>query len=306
MSNLPARPRWYPIPTGNHDRDETDRRVLDMIYAEQDGRTNVSQALARQAQENQSLKASVAKLVAFVGSLKGFGAISEAQQITSTFVLTPVNASGTPASNPLSNSGANTTISVASTVWTFPPAVGGSVTYNSGSTDPGGIGTWYVYADDPFFQGGAVTYHATGTNPVVTGAEGRVYFGKITIVTGTGSTGGGGGGGACWAGDTLIQTPDRGNVSISALTFDDKVVTLGGVGYVENVIEHAYQGIVVTLPSGARATPTHHVLCGSEWAPVGLLYLNRSDFTGSVFNLEIDGDPSYVLADGTVAHNALK
>ncbi len=308
MSNLPARPRWYPIPTGNHDRDETDRRVLDMIYAEQDGRTNLSQTLVRQAQENQSLKASVSKLVAFVGSLKGYGAISENQQIANTKVLTPVNAAGTPTSSGyLTQSGTSTQINVATTSWQFPTGI---VVYNSGSVDPGTYGTFYITVSDPYFRGGNVTYAATLFNPNLTDAEGLLYFGQITTTSAGGGTGGsagsgGGGGGPCVTPDTLIQTP-KGNVAISQLQPDDQVITLSGKGWVEQVLTHNFSGPIATLPSGVRITANHCLLYDALWVPAGLVYLGRADYTGPVHNLELEGDHTYILSDGTILHNALK
>jgi len=74
----------------------------------------------------------------------------------------------------------------------------GTVAYNSGSIT--GLSTntvYYVYADDPDYAGGAVTYLST-TNPLtVTAGNGRYYLGKITTPAGGGggTSGGGGGGG---------------------------------------------------------------------------------------------------------------
>lgn len=73
----------------------------------------------------------------------------------------------------------------------------GTVAYNAGEiTGLAFSTTLYVYADDPDYGGGAVTYVAT-TNPnLVTAGNGRYYVGKvITPANGAGSTGGGWGGG---------------------------------------------------------------------------------------------------------------
>jgi len=71
----------------------------------------------------------------------------------------------------------------------------GSVSYNSGSVDPGGFGTFYIYADDPTFAGGAVTYQSSVTPVDQTANNGRVLFGKITTASGSAKTGGGNTGG---------------------------------------------------------------------------------------------------------------
>lgn len=77
----------------------------------------------------------------------------------------------------------------------------GTVAYNSGSIT--GLSTstiYYVYADDPSYEGGAVTYLATTNANTVTAGNGRYYLGKITTPAGggggtSGGFGGGGGGG---------------------------------------------------------------------------------------------------------------
>lgn len=115
------------------------------------------------------------------------------------FDLTPINTSGQPrqTTSPLTQaSSASHQINIGATTWQFGD---GQVSYNSGSVDPGSFGTWYIYADDPTFSGGAVAYQAT-QNPYDTIAvNGRLYFGQITTVNGsvaTGTGGGTGGGGA--------------------------------------------------------------------------------------------------------------
>lgn len=94
-------------------------------------------------------------------------------------------------SNPLSQDGTTTNILVASSTFQFGF---GTVVYNSGSVDPGAYGNHYVYADDPTYAGGAVTYLATNSLPVLTAADGRITFGKILTVAGGGGAGTGSGG----------------------------------------------------------------------------------------------------------------
>jgi hypothetical protein len=76
----------------------------------------------------------------------------------------------------------------------------GQVSYNSGAVDPGSLGLKFVYADDPIFAGGAVTYQSTDSLDVLNAANGRVSFGKITTAGGGGGSGSGGGGGCPLAG----------------------------------------------------------------------------------------------------------
>jgi hypothetical protein len=74
----------------------------------------------------------------------------------------------------------------------------GTVSYNSGSINTLPFGTsYYVYADDPTFAGGAVTYVATTALENVVAGSGRYYVGKILVgVGGTSQNQSGGGGGS--------------------------------------------------------------------------------------------------------------
>jgi hypothetical protein len=96
--------------------------------------------------------------------------------------------------SPLSNDGASTTISVAS----FSVQYGfGTLSYNSGSIDPGSFGKYGVYFDDPLYSGGVVVFHADTSASILTATDTRVVVGYITTVNGVGhvGTGGGNGGG---------------------------------------------------------------------------------------------------------------
>jgi hypothetical protein len=80
----------------------------------------------------------------------------------------------------------------------------GTVSYNSGSIAGLAVSTlYYVYTDDPDYDGGSVTYYAT-TNPDNLIAQGRYYVGFLTTPAALGSavqTGGGAGagvGGSRW------------------------------------------------------------------------------------------------------------
>lgn len=114
---------------------------------------------------------------------------------TSSFFTNAVDNLGLPLTNPLSQSGTSTTILVASTTWQFG---GFTVSFNSGSVDPGAFGTYNVFADDPQYNGGAITYmFAVPGSADTVKKRGRFFFGQITTVSGGGGggTGGGNGGG---------------------------------------------------------------------------------------------------------------
>jgi hypothetical protein len=129
------------------------------------------------------------------GGKRGFVALDTNNRLADSFRNTAVNVSNTPTSaTTLSNNGVATVINIAASTNKFGP---GNVSYNSGSVDPGIFGTYYVYADDPTFAGGAVTYQFSTDISVLTAAEGRIPFGKIITAFGAPGTGGGhdGGGG---------------------------------------------------------------------------------------------------------------
>lgn len=133
--------------------------------------------------------------------LTGANAVGEFDEVKvarmqTAFEVTPINTAGTPTSTTglcAQHSAGSTQIDVSSSTWQFGD---GQVSYNSGTANPGVLGTYYVYADDPGFNGGAVTYVATTTPSDSNAANGRMFFGKIVLAAGTAtSTGGGSGGG---------------------------------------------------------------------------------------------------------------
>lgn len=106
-------------------------------------------------------------------------------RMQTAFELTPINTSGhSTGGAALSQSGTTTTINVASSIVQFGD---GTVAYNSGSVNPGAYGTYFIYADDPGYTGGAVTYAATTVEANVYANNGRIYFGKITTAGGGGA-----------------------------------------------------------------------------------------------------------------------
>jgi len=100
------------------------------------------------------------------------------------FDLTPINTSGhSTGGAAVTQSGTSKTILIAGSTIQFGD---GTVAYNSGSVTPGAYGTFFIYADDPTYVGGAVTYIASANESDVYAANGRVYFGKITTAVGGG------------------------------------------------------------------------------------------------------------------------
>ena len=128
------------------------------------------------------------------GGGRGFVALDGNNRLANSFRVNPVNISGVPiAAGDLSNDGAATAIPIAASTQQFGA---GTVAYNSGSVDPGAFGTFYVFADDPTYAGGAVTYQFSADPDDQVAAEGRISFGAITTTSGTPQTGGGFDGGS--------------------------------------------------------------------------------------------------------------
>jgi hypothetical protein len=128
------------------------------------------------------------------GGRRGFQALDTNNRLANSFRNTAVNVAGTPTSSAnLSNDGISTSITVAANTNQFGA---GTVSYNSGSVDPGVFGgPNYVVVTDPTFAGGAEPYTFNTTPQSVTSAEGNVSQGSITTVNGAGKTGGGNTGG---------------------------------------------------------------------------------------------------------------
>jgi hypothetical protein len=120
-------------------------------------------------------------------------------RLASSFHNTAVNVGCAPTStSTLSNNGSIFDIVVAASTNLFAP---GGISYNSGTIGLPSFGTWWIYADDPLFQGGAVIYQATSLAPYgQVAAEGRLPWGKIHTALSGGSTGGGYSGGSTGTG----------------------------------------------------------------------------------------------------------
>lgn len=127
------------------------------------------------------------------GGKRGAIALDTNNRLADSSRANALNVSNTPTSSTvLSNAGGGaTSISIAASTAQFG---NGTISYNAGSVDPGVTGSFFIFADDPTFAGGAVTYQSTTSAPTQTASDGRVNFGKITT-SAAASTGGGFGGG---------------------------------------------------------------------------------------------------------------
>lgn len=133
------------------------------------------------------------------GGKRGFVALDSDNRLANSFRVNPVNVSAAPTTaTDLSNDGSATAIVIAASTQQFGA---GTVSYSSGSVDPGAFGTFYVFADDPTFAGGAVTYQFSSDPEDQVAAEGRVKFGVITSTSATPQTGGGSSGGSTPGGE---------------------------------------------------------------------------------------------------------
>lgn len=140
------------------------------------------------------------------GGKRGAIALDSNNRLAGSFRANAVNLAAVPTSSTtLSNDGVSTAITISA----FTAQYGdGTVSYNSGSVDPGVFGgPFYIYADDPTFAGGAVTYQFSSTIQNQAAANGRVLVGSITTVNGSAKTGGGfsGGTGGSRGGRGFIQ-----------------------------------------------------------------------------------------------------
>lgn len=132
------------------------------------------------------------------GGKRGFVALDPNNRLANSFRMNMANVSSAPtAASDLSNDGSATAIVIAASTQQFGA---GQVSYNSGSVDPGAFGTFYVFADDPTFAGGAVTYQFSSDPEDQVAAEGRIKFGVITSVSASAETGGGSSGGSTGGG----------------------------------------------------------------------------------------------------------
>jgi hypothetical protein len=249
----------------------------------------------------QSLRASIPSGLVPLAQVDSLGI----QRLASTKQNNPTNVqSYFTGGNPLSQSGTSTTILVSS----FTIQYGfGQVSYNSGSVNPGSLGTWTVYTRDPKFTGGAVTYFAVASTSqaTLTSFDDVVCVGTITLSGGGGGLGDGGGGGACFSGNVKIRTP-RGVVRLEALDLVCVIETEFGPRMAD-VIVTEYAGEMRDMGNGELVTPRHPIKVGPGWLPASARWERVVQFEGKVYTLrvhtEIDEERHFILEDGTVAHN---
>lgn len=163
----------------------------------------LSGAFSDVSQVAQAVRASISGGLAPIAVVDSAGT----QHLKGTFSNNPVNSNGTlTGANPLTQSGTSNTINVAAFTMQFGD---GQVSYNSGSVNPGALGTWGVYCIDPYFTGGTVTFLATQSTHARTSGNGIVWIGTITTVSAGGGSGTGGGTGSGGGTGGGIQLPNN-------------------------------------------------------------------------------------------------
>jgi hypothetical protein len=159
----------------------------------------------------------------------------------------------------------------------------------------------------------AVAYFAQ-QNPVVAEME-RVADGRPCV--------------ACCPPSTLVHVGGRYHL-IDAVHVGDMILThMGRQRRVTATMQRSYRGELVVLHDGVgrilKVTPEHHVLTPGGWVPAGALTvtsmvqtdaplgghhtqrvmsIERIDYDGWVYNLEVEEDESY-YANGFAVHNCL-
>jgi hypothetical protein len=231
------------------------------------------------------------------------------QRLASTKQNNPTNVqSYFTGGNPLSQSGTSSLILVSSFTIQFGF---GQISYNSGSVDPGSVGTWFIYCRDARFAGGAVTYFATSSQTTLTAFDDVVFVGQITTTSGGGAHGTGGGGGACFSGNVKVRVP--GGVA----SFDELHAEWLCRGFVTvetelgpreaDVIESDYCGEMRDMGNRKLVTPSHEIKVGPVWVPASLHWGRVVPFAGKVYTLHVrtnkDEERHFILEDGTPAHN---
>lgn len=118
----------------------------------------------------------------------GVGTIGDSAKLASQRPIPTVNAGNrlsAQTTNPLTSTGTASTASI--TIASHVVQYGGfTVSYNGGTISgltP--LTLYYVYADDPDLDGGAVTYSATTTPATVVASKDRYYVGQITTANTT-------------------------------------------------------------------------------------------------------------------------
>ena len=125
---------------------------------------------------------------AFVATNDGKATIGDDASISTQRTLPPVNAgnrASAQTTNPLSSTGTVSTANVI--IGSHVIQYGGfTVSYNGGTISGlNPLTTYYVYTDDPDYEGGARSYAATTDFPTVVASRNRYYVGQITTANST-------------------------------------------------------------------------------------------------------------------------
>lgn len=221
---------------------------------------------------------------------------------------------------------------------------GAAVAYNSGSVllDPGYSANYYIYADDPTYAGGAVSYQKTQSPSVVVGAEGRYYVGSVTSGTSGGGgsppppSGGGGSGGGCFTAETRVTLADGTERPIATMAVGDAVLAIDAATRTLHPARvravHVHDGaalVVLTTEGGATVETTaehpfltEHGDTGPQWVragdlvpgtrvlrcadgrlcPVAVTQVAHVARAARVYNLTVERWHTYV-AGGFAVHN---
>src|SRR5579862_9096526 len=245
------------------------------------------------------------------GAGRAYNALDANNQVASQLNAKPLYAIQTFSSgNPLSQSGSTKTILIAASTINWGS---NAVNYSSCSVTPAVYGLRYIYADDPTFAGGAVTYLATTNQLVLFQSDGRVSFGSITTASGGGGVGGGG---SCFSPNTKIKT-QRGDVSFWDIREGDLALTARGTWRSIVLVRCSQQTDRPMLDMGNSELVTlGHLFKSERWTPASELgiFAASADYTGFIANLCIDAEAdddgsaldtehSYTLANGHIVHN---
>lgn len=203
------------------------------------------------------------------GAGRAYSALDANSQIVSQLKSKPAMSTGAfTGTNPLSQSGTTKTISIAAHTIQWGT---NSVNYSSGSVTPLAYGAYYVYADDPTFAGGSVTYVSTATPLDIFSNDGRVYFGSIQTIASGGTrpsiTGISPTTAAVGMSVTVTGTNFGSTQGSSMLTFNGVIATSitswGSASIVAQVPSAATTGYVNVTVSGVASTGYYFTVIGT-------------------------------------------
>jgi len=205
----------------------------------------------------------------------------------------------------LSQSGTSTTINVAA----FTIQYGfGTVSYNSGSCNPGSYGTYVIYFSDPTYIGGTVSFLYTAVGYNTTSNDSYISIGAITTAGGGGGSGGGGGGGPhfCFSGNTRIQTTE-GWKRFDELPAVVEILNVTGTHTADLIVHDDVVCKMFDMGGFEFVTGNHLMKQGDLWVPASELFTDAREYAGKLYNLHVRSDnpedQHYILENGHTAHN---